>query len=204
MSLIIKKNTTFKIPRTGSTAPAGIDVANTSQFIFNSNVLGSRLLIANGKYEKVSPIYYNIGYNAHQIKFATTWNYYQYDYLIYTNTSATNPLVIPYSGWETPNPTFYTTSNPVIPLSTNSFYVTSASGNLWDMVGYTMTKRNSTTWISNNGAENWTLYLSEETFYINYYDGKYTATRTQARTISSGIPLVGWSDALNIVFTPLS
>jgi hypothetical protein len=31
MSLIIKKNTTFKIPRTGSGAPSGIPVASTTQ-----------------------------------------------------------------------------------------------------------------------------------------------------------------------------
>jgi hypothetical protein len=33
MSLIIKKNTTFKIPRTGSGAPSGIPVASTNQII---------------------------------------------------------------------------------------------------------------------------------------------------------------------------
>ena len=36
MSLIIKKNTTFKIPRTGSGAPSGIPVASTSQIIVTS------------------------------------------------------------------------------------------------------------------------------------------------------------------------
>ena len=33
MSLIIKKNTTFKIPRTGSGAPSGIPVASTSSIV---------------------------------------------------------------------------------------------------------------------------------------------------------------------------
>ena len=40
MSLIIKKNTTFKIPRTGSGAPSGIPVA-TSNIIVNGGNAGS-------------------------------------------------------------------------------------------------------------------------------------------------------------------
>jgi hypothetical protein len=46
MSLIIKKNTTFKIPRTGSAAPSGLPVASTSSIV----VVGAEEVIS-GTYD---------------------------------------------------------------------------------------------------------------------------------------------------------
>jgi hypothetical protein len=50
MSLIIKKNTTFKIPRTGSGAPSEIVVATTNAV----NISGNNGLVPNGIYTKVT------------------------------------------------------------------------------------------------------------------------------------------------------
>ena len=50
MSLIIKKNTTFKIPRTGSGAPSGIPVASTASVVIGNAGAGN-----NGTYVKKVP-----------------------------------------------------------------------------------------------------------------------------------------------------
>ena len=56
MSLIIKKNTTFKIPRTGSGAPSGIEVAATAS-VDIVGFTGGFNYIANGTYIKQSTGY---------------------------------------------------------------------------------------------------------------------------------------------------
>jgi hypothetical protein len=50
MSLIIKKNTTFKIPRTGSGASNGIVVATTNAV----NISGNNTVVPTGTYTKVT------------------------------------------------------------------------------------------------------------------------------------------------------
>ena len=75
MSLIIKKNTTFKIPRTGSgAAPSGIPVAGTNQINIGNSP-------NDGTYYLNQPNEYNIPLPAYE---------YNYSIIYYNNSNATS------------------------------------------------------------------------------------------------------------------
>jgi hypothetical protein len=205
MSLIIKKNTTFKIPRTGSTALAGIDVANTSAFVAEFYETYYNLISSNGYFSKNSSSQFSLfGVNDRYLEYGGNWYIWDFSgknpYTIYQNTSATNPLFIPETGWNG-LAKFYTGTSPTIPYSTNSFVVTSAVGTMGLIVGLTFTKINSNTWTANGGE--WIIQGSDlQIFQLQNYDGKNTSTYSQTRALSSGIPTFGWLYSKNIVFTP--
>lgn len=200
MSLIIKKNTTFKIPRTGSTAPAGIDVANTSAFVAEF----TNITYFNGRFSKDSPSQFSL--NASNNKYLSyDGNWYLWDFAgkypveYYRNTSATNPLFIPETGWNG-SARFYVGTSPTIPYSTNSFVVTSAVGQMSIIVGLTFTKTGPFAWTASGG---WIIEGADlSVFSLINFDGKNYNTYSYARALSSGIPTVGWAYSTNIVFTP--
>jgi hypothetical protein len=192
MSLIIKKNTTFKIPRTGSTAPAGIDVANTSAFVaeFRAQVG------FNGYFSKSTPTSWSqaiAGNNS--LRYDTSW--YLYDESgktpnIQRNSTATNPLFIPTTGWVdsyVDTTIFYTGSSPTIPYSTNSFIIT--AGFFPDVRNVLFTKINANTWQTIDGIFK---FQGNDlgSFSFEVYNGKYFSTYSYARALSSGIPTFAW------------
>ena len=96
MSLIIKKNTTFKIPRTASGAPSGIPVAGTDQINIGNSPNNGTYFLGMGEYNGLD----GTGYS----------NYYS---VIYFNNS-NNTMV--YGS--------YGDSVPVVPYAWNFIYGT--------------------------------------------------------------------------------
>lgn len=192
-NLNFKNNTTFKIPRTGSTAPAGIDVANTSAFVaeFRAQVG------FNGYFSKSTPTVWhqaNAGYN--ELRYDTSWyliNESGKTPIIQRNSTATNPLFIPTTGWVdayVDTTIFYTGSSPTIPYSTNSFIIT-AGGFPTDTKNVLFTKINANTW--QTADEVWKFVGNDlGSFRLDQYNGKYDYTYTNATALSSGIPTFGW------------
>jgi len=112
MSLIIKKNTTFKIPRTGSGTPSGISLTAPTIYV-------SGLTFGNGGYYYNGNLYspytlYTPGYwsDAYQVGFVTYggggWGFRTYAQgdgdeaaLVATNTAPATSL--PTTGWTNTN-----------------------------------------------------------------------------------------------------
>jgi hypothetical protein len=112
MSLIIKKNTTFKIPRTGSGAPSGISLTAPTIYV-------SGLTFENGGYYYNGNLYspytlYTPGYwnDAYQVGFVVyfggQWRFSTYAQgdgdeaaLVATNTAPATSL--PTTGWTNTN-----------------------------------------------------------------------------------------------------
>jgi hypothetical protein len=201
LKLIIKKNTIFKIPRTGSTAPAGIDVANTSAFVAEF----SNLTPFNGKFLKNSASeFYLQSSNQKYLSYDGNWFLWdfagKYPQEIYRNISATNSVFIPETGWGG-SAKFYTGTSPTIPYSTNSFVVTSAVGQMSLIVGLIFTKIDANTWTASGGT--WIIQGADlSLFSLINFDGKNYNTYSYGYALSSGIPTVGWMYSNNIVFTP--
>jgi hypothetical protein len=201
MSLIIKKNTTFKIPRTGSTAPAGIDVPNTSAFVAEF----SNLTYFNGKFSKSSASQFALlASNNKYLSYDGNWYLWdfagKYPQETYRNNLATNPVFIPETGWDG-SVKFYTGTSPTIPYSTNSFVVTSAVGQMSIIVGLTFTKIDANTWTASGGT--WIIEGDDlSSFSLINFDGKNYNTYSYGYALSSGIPTLGWQYSTNIVFTP--
>jgi hypothetical protein len=202
MSLIIKKNTTFKIPRTGSTAPAGIDVANTSAFVAEFRAIVG----FHGYYSKSTPTSWSqASAGGNRLEYDTSW-YLLNDSgktpIISRNSTATNPLFIPTTGWVdtyVDTTIFYTGSSPTIPYSTNSFIIT--SGFFEAVRNVLFTKINANTWQTSDGLMQFTgndLGL----FSLEIYNGKSFYVYSRAKALSSGIPTFGWSNFGSMTAVP--
>jgi hypothetical protein len=101
MSLIIKKNTTFKIPRTGSGAPSGIVASTAGNLIisFGFYNLETYIKLSNTQWQ------FNFGEGETQ---TLSWDIFSPlawaldenngQSFVATNPS-TNPLIIPTTGW---------------------------------------------------------------------------------------------------------
>ena len=116
MSLIIKKNTTFKIPRTGSGAPSGIPVAGTNSIIVNGETytkgygifyeierqgVGDEIFGCTndcGSNSVQDAIVYRDGSWNFEVNWLNGGFYGGYSYVSSTNPS-TNPNFIPTAGW---------------------------------------------------------------------------------------------------------
>jgi hypothetical protein len=202
MSLIIKKNTTFKIPRTGSTAPAGIDVPNTSAFVAEF----TKASYNNGYWQKTSPTSWSQQNAPYQdMMYDTSWyiqNYIPKTPVIIRNSTATNSLFIPTTGWvdgDLGSAIFYTGSSPTIPYSTNAFIIT--SGFFEAVRNILFTKINPNTWEIAGGA--YYIYGSDlGTFEFYGFDGKNYYILTRAKALSSGIPTFGWQNFGNVTIVP--
>ena len=193
MSLIIKKNTTFKIPRTGSTAPAGIDVANTSAFVAEFTASSGY----HGYYLKNSPtlwLQYNTQYGS--MRYDTSWHMYDESGktpTIHRNSTATNPLFIPTTGWldgYVGSAIFYTGSSPTIPYSTNAFIIT--AGFFADIRNRLFTKISAGYWETAGGVYSIYGNTDLQTFTLYSFDGKNSYPISSARALSSGIPTFAW------------
>jgi hypothetical protein len=108
MSLIIKKNTTFKIPRTGSGAPSGIPVASTSSVIITNSLSNGQnwngtyiFNSENNRYELDfgSSLQYLYWYsNSNQ--WSISWTNFDNGYDEYNETPSQNQNYIPTAGWQ--------------------------------------------------------------------------------------------------------
>ena len=108
MSLIIKKNTTFKIPRTGSGAPSGIPVASTTNVIVTFGDTSSLNYARNGyptftNYSIIEPTpsiaFQVLDFNG---EVENTWALSQYFTLggiIQATNPSTNSAIIPTTNW---------------------------------------------------------------------------------------------------------
>lgn len=186
--------------------PQGINVATTSAFVAEFYETFYNLIGSNGYFTKNSSSEFSLdGTNNRYLSYGGNW--YVWDFSgknpqeIYQNTSATNPLFIPETGWNG-LAKFYTGTSPTIPYSTNSFVVTSAVGSMSSLiVGLTFTKINANTWTANGGE--WIIQGNDlQIFQWQNYDGKNTSTYSQTKALSSGIPTFGWLYNTNVVFTP--
>jgi hypothetical protein len=184
----------------GSAAPTGINVATTTNFVAEFYGLPA----SSGYFTKTSPISFAsllttdlyIQYNG------THW--YVWDFkgkepsIRWNNTSATDPLFIPSTGWNGTS-FFYTTTSPTIPTSTNSFIITSP--NYAPFKNELLQKYDAYNWFEQGGNIN----LGGESlgyWAINIYNGKYFVEVTRAKALSSGIPTAGWIGYSNLTFTP--
>jgi len=111
MSLIIKKNTTFKIPRTGSGASSGIVVATTTNVVVT---FGDTSGINYARSDYPAYTFYAVYNPTESISFqrltfnydvANTWSLVQHSsgeegaLVIEATNPSTNPLIIPTTGW---------------------------------------------------------------------------------------------------------
>jgi hypothetical protein len=111
MSLIIKKNTTFKIPRTGSGAPSGIVVATTTNVIVTfgdtSGINYARDNYPTYTYYFVTAPIESINFCSLSFNFSipNTWVLQQYSageessLVIAATNPSTDGSIIPTTGW---------------------------------------------------------------------------------------------------------
>ena len=102
MSLIIKKNTTFKIPRTGSGASSGIVAATAGNLIIDFGYFGGET------YAKISNIFWNFNFGEGNSEYQrlqwnsfipNTWTLDVNNGDIVATNPSTNSLIIPTTGW---------------------------------------------------------------------------------------------------------
>jgi hypothetical protein len=179
---------------TSTPAPSGIDVPTTSAFV--AEFLANTSF--NGYFGKENPTFWYLATGPNcSIEYDTSWYFNNYDgkYPVITrNSTATNPLFIPTTGWVdgyVNTAIFYTGSSPTIPYSTNSFIITAGFGYLDEIYNRPFTKINANTWQTSDGE--WKFVGNDlGSFSLEYYNGKYFVTYTRARALSSGIPTFGW------------
>jgi len=95
MSLIIKKNTTFKIPRTGSGAPSGIPVSTQTIIVTNNADFNSPYI------NQVPNIYWDNGGDLF-LEFSldlNAWRFRNGDTNAELNNPSTDASYIPTTGW---------------------------------------------------------------------------------------------------------
>jgi hypothetical protein len=96
MSLIIKKNTTFKIPRTASGAPSGIPISTGTIIVLTVAATSAAIV---GSYNKQSDTEWWWG-SDYYLRYDGTW-YFQNEDTGSTSyhPTGTNPNFIPNTGW---------------------------------------------------------------------------------------------------------
>ena len=97
MSLIIKKNTIFKIPRTGSGVPNGIPISAATITVLT---VGATSAARVGSYNKQSDVEW-WGGSDYYLRYAGVWYFQNEDTgSSSANLTSTNPNFIPDTGWD--------------------------------------------------------------------------------------------------------
>jgi hypothetical protein len=184
----------------GSAAPTGINVATTTDFVVEFYGLAP----LNSYFSKTSSTRFaspitNEFYMEYNGTHWYIWDFQgKYPSTRYNNTSATDPLFIPSTGWNGTS-FFYTTTSPTIPMSTNSFIITSPD--YTPFKNELFVKYDANNWFAQGGNIN-LVGSSLGTWSINIYNGKYNVEATRAKALSSGIPTRAWAGYSNLTFTP--
>jgi hypothetical protein len=188
-----------------TSAPAGIVVATTSKFIYDSS--NTTVAGFNGLYYKTSSTNYT-NYNNTSASFdynTSKWNMKIFSSNYISNNTATNQAIIPNDGWSTPPSKFYTSENiKTIPNSTTAFTVTSAAGTMQGAVGSRLVKQDTNFWVAEDG--NSELYYAADAWRFGLFDGKNFNDASLVYPINPiatpPIYLVGWYASSDVVFTP--